>query len=246
MKYYQNEWHDIKFNTFWNNSRKDLASELFYEKFYINFFKKYKSYDDLDKEWIKRKNNIANWLLGEIDEKSKVLSVGSGIGIIEKYIFERDTKKIDLHLHDLSPIAQKWIKGIIPKEKIHTGENIPKGFDFVILTSLDYCFSNRDLINFLKRLKKTLNNNGKVIIISASYSGESKLKPVRFFREKINLLKEKLGIKETGQFWGWMRSREEYREIMIETFKSNYKDGFISVTNQKEVYWIMNTIKKSS
>ena len=43
-----------------------------------------------------------------------------------------------------------------------------------------------------------------------------------------------------------MRSREEYREIMIETFKSNYEDGFISVANQKEVYWIMNTIKKSS
>ena len=76
MKYYQNEWHDIKFNTFWNNSRKDLASELFYEKFYINFFKKYKSYDDLDKEWIKRKNNIANWLLEAIDEKSRVLSIG--------------------------------------------------------------------------------------------------------------------------------------------------------------------------
>ena len=169
MKYYQTEWHDIKFNTFWKNSRIDLADELFYEKFYINFFKKYKSYDDLDKEWIKRKKNIANWLLNVINEDSKVISVGSGIGIIEKFIIENNTKRIDLHLNDLSSVAHKWIKGIISKEKIHIGNTIPKNFDFIIITSLDYCFSNNSLKVFLSKLKKCLNKNGKIIIISASY-----------------------------------------------------------------------------
>ena len=49
-----------------------------------------------------------------------------------------------------------------PKRENPYGENIPKGFDYVILTSLDYCFSNRDLINFLERLKINLNNNVKL------------------------------------------------------------------------------------
>ena len=240
MKYYQKEWHGIKFDTFWKNSRKYLASESFYEKFYTIFFEKYNSYDDLDKEWIKRKKNIANWLLNEITEEAKVISVGSGIGIIEKFIIENNSKKIDLHLHDLNPVAHKWIKEIISTKKIHIGNNIPNGFDFVIITSLDYCFSNKSLKTFLIKLKKSLNKNGKIIIISASYSGESKFKPIIYFKEKINFLREKLCIREAHQFWGWMRSREEYVEIFRETFKDNYKDGFISVSNQKKVYWIMN------
>tara|TARA_Y100001978_G_C23676277_1_gene426581 strand:+ start:1114 stop:1848 length:735 start_codon:yes stop_codon:yes gene_type:complete len=244
MKYYQTEWHDIEFKSFWKVSRKKLANESFYSKFYYEFFKKYKSFDDLNNKWIIRKRFIAKWLKSKITPSSKVLSIGCGIGYIEKILWENNNKDIDLHIHDLVSTSHKWIKEILPEEKIHIGKDIPHGFDIIILTSLDYSFSKNSFKNFLKKISKSLNKNGFIIVISASYLGESNFTPKRFLKDKLKSVQHLFGFRKSEQFWGWMRSRKEYIEIMQSIFTNNYSDGFIEIPQQENVYWIMNQSNK--
>ena len=108
-KFYQFEWHGIHFNTFSKISRNHLPDSNFYDKFYSEFFNRFKSYDDLDQGWVIYKKRIAEYLSKIIGKNSKVLSIGSGIGIVEKYLFEI-TKNENISAIEPSENACKWIK----------------------------------------------------------------------------------------------------------------------------------------
>ena len=87
IKVYEKQWHNIPFNELDIELSLTQKADLnFYDKFYNVFFKRYKSYNELSKTWLEGKTEVAQLIEKNIQEKSKVLSYGCGIGFIEKYI----------------------------------------------------------------------------------------------------------------------------------------------------------------
>jgi len=84
-KFWQKNWFDIEFNSFATLNPNTLADEIFYDKFYKEFFNKFNSYDELPSGWRQDKKILANFILEQIKfwNKQKVLSIGCGNGFIE-------------------------------------------------------------------------------------------------------------------------------------------------------------------
>ena len=86
---FQHLWHDIIFNTFIETSISNIASYKFYDNFYLEFFKKYESYRDIRNEYILKKIVVVKFLEEKIQSMKSLLSIGFGIGLIEKLLIER-------------------------------------------------------------------------------------------------------------------------------------------------------------
>ena len=56
QKFWQTNWIDIEFSSFTKLNSTKQADEVFYEKFYTEFFKKFNSYEDLPEQYKKDKN----------------------------------------------------------------------------------------------------------------------------------------------------------------------------------------------
>ena len=48
---------------------------------------------------------------------------------------------------------------------------------------------------------------------------------------------DSIGLRSRGQFWGWMRTRDEYRSLVNDAGFSEIKDGYIEISGQP-TYWI--------
>lgn len=145
--FYQTEWHQIPFSSFAELSSKNLADQHFYDAFYQTLFKKYAGYDDLPKGWRHCKTEIADWLVTQIPEGARVLSIGCGLGFIEQRISRMHGTKLDLHVQDFSAEALKWLREVVPAENIHVSDETlgDAGFDFIYLCALDYALTNGHL-----------------------------------------------------------------------------------------------------
>jgi len=125
--------------------------------------------------------------------------------------------------------------------QIHQGDFphcLPTGrrYDLIYLSAIDYCFTQRDWIDYLKTVQSLLTPKGSILIISASFDPE-----IGFARSLVRYLKSSLkeialsfGLKKNQQFWGFMRTRREYQtEMQLAGFK-NIRDGFLP----DGAYWI--------
>jgi len=98
--------------------------------------------------------------------------------------------------------------------------------------------SDDELIDFLAGLRHLLNDGGTLLLISASflddavgYSFKARLKDVaKYFLDAMK-------IRPLGQFWGWLRTRQEYKAIMYQAGFSKLSDGFMATPHQ-HTYWI--------
>ena len=96
------------------------------------------------------------------------------------------------------------------------------------------------LVRLISDYSKQLKQNGKIIIISASFLDESVNNNFSFIRCLKGITKSILewsGIRTRGQFWGWMRSSDEYHQVLLDVGLNNLEDGFINDKN-KQSYWI--------
>ena len=120
-KIYQRQWHGINFNSFAEISENHMAGSKFYEKFYETFFKKFKSYDDLDKLWVKEKLDCIQILekSKKFNKTAKILSIGCGIGIIEKELIKKGFSNIEVTEVAAQPLV--WLKEYLPANKMHIG-----------------------------------------------------------------------------------------------------------------------------
>ena len=109
IKFYQNNWHGIKFSSFGKNNLKNIADINFYNKFYNKFFLKFKYFDDLSNDWLNYKSEVAKIIQKQFGDKNNILSIGCGIGIVEKYIVENN-QNINLTVIEPSKNACKWIE----------------------------------------------------------------------------------------------------------------------------------------
>ena len=221
IKLYQNQWHGIKFSSFSKCDSKNIPSKEFYDKFYKNFFYKFKCFNDLDKDWISYKNKIASIILKEINTKKNILSIGCGIGVVEKYLVE-NLSNINLTAIEPSSNVSRWIKHL-DRINIKDGYfpeilNDKSKFDIAYANGIDYVFDKKEYEKFLKSVVDY--GVKELIIVSASYYSPSfKI----HIKEMIKNLLIRINLYKEQQFWGYMRSFKEQ-------FSSMKKAGFNSIS----------------
>ncbi len=235
-KMWLTEWHNINFNEFWKLDSNNIAGAEFYSEFYSRFFMKYNDWNVLDKKWIDQKTCISNFITNNICNKVgnsqslKILSVGSGIGIIEKKIFENGIKNI--YAQELSDKPLKWIKQILPEKNILIGNitdrlNQYESFDIIYLCAVDYALNDKELLELLQDIKKFLREKGILIIISATYLRQTFFITKYYIKIILRIILDKLNIKPLGQFWGYARTQKNYNQLMSKLLFNKIVDGIM-------------------
>ena len=119
-----------------------------------------------------------------------------------------------------------------------SGGGYGEKFDLIYLSAVDYAIPDADLIDLIASLRSRLRREGTLLIISASYLDEPTWRQfVGKAKDVVKWILDTLGIRHRGQFWGWMRSRAEYQNLMRKAKLLSIKDGFVDTPNQK-TYWI--------
>jgi SAM-dependent methyltransferase len=225
---YQSQWHGINFKDFSACSSENIATEEFYDKFYKEFFNKFKNFEDLDKDWVDYKIYIAKFIEEIVENKSNILSIGCGIGIVEDYLIRQDTG-VQITAIEPSKNVSKWLKKN-PNIELHDGyfpQCIKKGiqFDFAYANGVDYVFNEIEYLTFLESVID-YGITDFLIISSSSYNFATRAK--RFIKSVLELF----GIRKKtvkGQFWGYLRSVKEQKKVLI---KAGFKT--IEVTKSKK------------
>ncbi|MDQ6770956.1 MAG: class I SAM-dependent methyltransferase [Gemmatimonadota bacterium] len=243
-KIYQTEWQGVPFSSFANPSSKKLAGADFYEAFYVEFFKRYESWDQLPPKWRKTKKTWANFIATRTRNRSTVLSVGCGLGIVERYL-SAQTPQIDLTIHEIAPSSRRWVEDEFNADRKLTGtipECFPEDvqFDLVYLGTVDYALDDDKLVSLLSALRGYIAQpNGECLLISASLerTPETFSELARSLKELAKGVLSKFGLYSRGQFWGWARSRTEYQSLMRRAGYRDIRDGFID-SERRAHYWI--------
>jgi hypothetical protein len=248
-KMYQSHWHNIQFSDFTELSSRNLAGPEFYQAFYEEFFRRYQSWEQLPLSRHKSKELWADLVLTRSEGGEKVLSVGCGLGHMEHYIRSR-SPQLDLFVHEVAPSAWRWIESEFSEERKFLGRIpgcLPSDlqFDLIYLSGVDYALDDDSLIALLAAIRPFLvDEGGQCLIISGSFDE----KPVTL-RGKADALVswvkrfaatvlDKVGLRpRREQFWGWIRTREEYQTLMQSAGYCGIEDGLID-PNQRTSYWI--------
>lgn len=247
-KIFQTEWQDIQFSEFAKLSSTNLAGPEFYQAFYETFFGRYQNWGELSPSWRKTKETWANFILARTGPNSRVLSVGCGLGFIEHCI-RAQNPRLDLFIHEVAPSAWRWVGDEFAAQRKLTGlipACLPTGtqFDLVYLATVDYSLDDDALVGLLAAIRPFLTRtSGQCLLISASFqdvpktfaekAGSALARIKAFTKTALNML----GLRNCGQFWGWNRTRKEYRVLMQRAGYRDLEDGFIEPKTRAH-YWI--------
>lgn len=250
-RFYQESWLGIPFTTFARVSFFHIADSRFYSAFYEELFRRHKSWQNLPADWLKTKKSEAEWLIEQLgllkaflparELPLRVLSIGSGTGYMEKIILDQ-FPDIELYVNEPSTVGMKWLRKFIPADRIFIGMPpacLPADlhYNFIYLSAVDYALPNRAFLHLLEGLKAQLLPGGELICLSASLLLEDS-----FIGGLVNSLKNVircaihfLGIRPQ-QFWGWRRTRKEYRKILKDAGFNNISEG--KFNGDSESFWI--------
>lgn len=228
-KQFQESWHGIKFEAFSTVTTKSVPKNDFYEKFYQEFFNQYSSYETLPVSYLEKKKDTVSAISELINKKKNVLSIGCGLGVIE-YLLLRD-EPLDIMLTGIDPSknALKWIEeenlfpvvnGYFPEAL--NGKNC--NFDFAFARAIEYHFTETEYVEFLSSIRNF--GISEFAIISASPDRKNLEFLVKDFLKKVLA---SFGLWKLGQFWGYLRTREEH----VRAFE---KAGFHHVLTQQIDY----------
>lgn len=256
-RFYQESWQGIPFTTFAHLSFFHLADSKFYSTFYEELFRRYKSWDDLPAIWRSNKEKDAQWLADKIakierndaDRPFRVLSIGSGVGFMEQALLKA-SPHIELHLNEPSTVGMRWMRKLIPTERIYIGLptfSIPADitFDFIYLSAVDYGIPQREFARLLEFLQTQLTGEGELVCISASLLEEFSLvgAMVNGMKNLIRAFLHYMYIRRQ-QFWGWRRTREEYRRLFNRAGFASIQDGILD--DGFDSYWISGKNKSAN
>ncbi|MDR2572892.1 MAG: class I SAM-dependent methyltransferase [Desulfovibrio sp.] len=246
-RFYQESWQGIPFTAFSHISFFHLAEPRFYAVFYEELFRRYKDWDDLPSIWRANKSKDARWLAerlrarGERTEALRVLSIGSGVGYMEKILLD-EMPDLELHVNEPSTVGMKWLRRHIPAERIYIG--LPPAclppdvhYDMIYLSTVDYGIRSDEMAHLLADLRTQLAPGGEIVCLSASLLEEDS-----FIGSLVNTLKiiirgalHCVGIRRQ-QFWGWRRTREEYHSLFLQAGFDDIADGRLD--DGFDTYWI--------
>lgn len=250
-RFYQESWQGIPFTTFAHTRFFHLADAKFYAVFYEELFRRYQNWNDLPALWRSNKRKDARWLAARLEKVRasrpdggpvRVLSIGSGVGYMERVLLEEIPEGLELYVNEPSTVGMKWMRRLIPSERIFIG--MPPDclspdicYDMIYLSAVDYGIPLGRFTHMLDQVRHLLNPGGELICLSASLLEEET--PVAGF---VNLAKNCIrgvlhysGIRRQ-QFWGWRRTRQEYRDIFKESGYSEIEDGWLD--DGFKTYWI--------
>ena len=250
-RFYQDTWFEIAFASFAKVSFFHLAEPDFYEQFYAALFRTYGSWDALPQSWRTHKAIVARSLVRQAEEMAsshanrenrplRVFSLGSGIGFVE-YSFLKELPETELHISEPSTIGMDWIRTCIPPERIHIGAGLsalPQDlrFDMVYLSGVDYFLRQHEFIQLLKELRPRLAPGGRLICLSGSFLEDEGL--IAAFAGVCKTVQYALlhfaGIRRR-QFWGWLRTREEYLAAVREAGYKNIREGRLE--DEMKTFW---------
>ncbi|MCL2123992.1 MAG: hypothetical protein FWH34_07850 [Desulfovibrionaceae bacterium] len=252
-RFYQANWFGVAFSSFAKVSFFHLAEADFYEQFYATLFRRYGSWDALPQNWRTAKVIQGRWLARQAEElfaalpvysargPLRVFSVGSGLGFVE-YAFLRELPEAELHISEPSAIGMDWIRACIPPERIHIGAGLsalPQDlrFDMVYLSAVDYFLRHNAFVQLLKDLRPRIARGGRLICLSASLLEDDG--PVSACaaacKTALYALLHFSGIRRR-QFWGWLRTREEYLEAAREAGYEDIREGRLE--DEAKTFWI--------
>lgn len=252
-RFYQESWQGIPFTSFSHISFFRLAEPKFYAVFYEELFRRYKDWNDLPEPWRENKRKDACWLASRLrelralregderDEPARVLSIGSGLGYMEK-VFLEEMPDLELHVNEPSTVGMRWLRRHIPGERIYIG--LPPAclppdiqYDMIYLSTVDYGIPTQQFRHMLEALRVQLAPGGELVLLSASLLEEDSL--VGSFVNAIKILIRGVlhfvGIRRQ-QFWGWRRTRDEYRLLLKLAGYAEIRDGWLD--DGFETYWI--------
>ncbi len=202
-KVFANEWIGINFKEFSIASNTELPDKLFYENFYSILEHKYCSIEKLPHQWLKDKKESSTELFKLIKKVSakKILSIGSGIRVMENFISKLDSS-LKFYCEDFGSVSNSFVRdhdNVMPL----SSEDISNfSYDLIILNNVDYALTNDD---YFKLLRKFNFLDFDYILISDV-----------FLAEKMTIkslighsLKKLLG----WQLWGYCRFINEHSEI---------------------------------
>jgi SAM-dependent methyltransferase len=243
-KFWQKEWQGIQFCDFIKTDSKTIANSEFYNEFYSYFYSKMNSWNDLSPLWFEQKKIISDYIINNFvkdkeSDKVRILSIGCGLGIIEKNIYTEGFHNI--HVNEISETPLRWLKDTIPQNQIYTGllhesELENDHYDLIYLVAVDYVFDKKELPIFLKNLSKLLKKNGQCLVISGSYYETGLLNSI-----KSNLIhiKKRVTNEDMGQLWGYLRSSSDYKKAMKNSGYESVFDGMID----NSIYFVKGEMK---
>lgn len=235
-KLYESNWHGIPFAAVASPDRKKVADGAFYQAFYREFFNRYRDWSALDPVWVRYKLGVAEFVLSRLPDKhAPVLSVGCGLGLVEKRLIEAGVT--GLEVTDSSAVSLQWLRPLIEESRIHIGDVpdcLPAGkrYELIYLSALDYCFDNVTLTSFLARISGRLARDGRCLVVSGSFDPGGLVRNAKFLARRVL---EFLGVlRGHCQLWGYLRTRREYRSLMRTARYAHIEDGFLA----NGAYWI--------
>jgi hypothetical protein len=248
-RFYQTEWQGIRFASFADLSASRLADADFYNAFYDELFRRYGGYNELSAAWRREKGDLAEWIAGRLPAGSRVLSVGAGLGYMEYCLHRDHGQDMELHVQDYASNALTWLRQELPAARIHLAakgsQTECRLFDLIYLSAVDYAVEDGALITLLADMKTQLCEGGACLLISASLQDESLSLPRRindWCKEMAKRVLETVGMYHRGQFWGWLRTQSDYRELMRRAHYHHVTDGFIQTRNLR-MYFIEGRVR---
>jgi hypothetical protein len=243
---YQREWHRIPFRTFTEESSTRLADAAFYAAFYKVFFDRYTSPEQLDPEWLTVKREVVDFLRArpEIRTSSRILSIGCGLGLIERWLAEAGYEHIEINEISREPL--RWINGSIDESRVHIGffpqcVQPDRMYDVILLGGVDGVFDQRRLRDLLAAVHGRLHPGGHCVLLSWSYqSSRSPLGVAQdALKDGLKAALDRLGLRPRGQLWGFVRSPGQLRSVLRAAGFSVVAEGLFEPTTRFPPYWLM-------
>lgn len=242
------KWHGISLSSISDRDKSKLPGKEFYHEFYKEFYRRHQTWEDLDPDWVDHKMNTARFLEGRLPDNGKTLSIGCGLGIVEKFLLEAGAK--NLEIQEISGEPLNWIRSLLLEKDVHVGFfpdclTSSDVYDFIFLSGVDACFSPDEWVEFLKEIRMKLSGKGKCLVITPTYQDTGLFSSETSLRIKsiIKTILSCLGIYDRGQLMGWRRTKVEFREAMISAGFKNLTDGVLARDALlPHTYWIEGSI----
>jgi len=219
--FWQSEWQNIQFNTLKTPTTFfKRPSSMFYNDFYKEVFIKYASFEELPLKWRKEKSDTAKVISDMIATDTSILSVGCGLGYIEK-CFVKLNPNLKIDAYDFAVSSKKWlmdIKGINCLTKLDSKNK----YKFIYCSQVFYALSNKEIKDFTSFVLWHLDKEGIFLTIDTSLrENENGLNSSASVSKLVFLLKNfllpffyNLFRKKSIQFWGWRRDNLEIIKLL--------------------------------
>ncbi|MBI4596981.1 MAG: class I SAM-dependent methyltransferase [Candidatus Omnitrophica bacterium] len=171
--FYQREWQGIAFKELPGVDWSACAARGFYAAFYEQLLSR--SFQPAP-EWVESKRRIGAWLASTIRARAargvapRILSVGAGLGIVERVL---DEARYHVDVLECEPHSLKHLQSHLPGAGVILGDarHIPcrtGSYDAVYMSNVDYCFDRSGYTQVWREMGRILRPGGLAVCVSSS------------------------------------------------------------------------------